>query len=294
MLKLGILDFDTSHVVQFARRLNRVGVEEDQWVDGARITHGWPGTSRIMPERIPGFAKTLGEECGVALVDKLEDLLGKVDGVLIESNDGSIHLERARPFLEAGIPVFIDKPFALSVKDAEALANLAARKNLPIFSSSSLRFAPEVQDIVLRRDELGAPVAVHALGPQSGGYTAGWFFYAIHAVETLFALIGGPGHGDIQYLRAELAEHAVTRFSSGALGSVSVSPKGGHPYAFTYVGEKQTVTARIDTKNIYRELLKRIVATFQTGKAPIPIEETLGVIRFLEDVNRAGAERPAS
>ncbi|MCZ7647209.1 MAG: Gfo/Idh/MocA family oxidoreductase [Planctomycetota bacterium] len=288
MLKLGILDFDTSHVVQFSKRLNKRGIEQEQWVDGAEITHGWPGTSKIMPERIPPHAKTLAEECGVKLVDRLEDLLGKVDGVLIESNDGSIHLERARPFLEAGIPVFIDKPFALSLKDAEAIVELAQKKNLPVFSSSSLRYAPEVQDIVARREELGAPVAVHALGPQSGGYTAGWFFYAIHAVETLFALTG-PGHGEIQYRKGAQAEHAATTFKNGALGAVTVSTKGGHPYGFTYVGEKQTVTAKLGTQHIYRELLKRIVGMFQTGKSPLPVEETLGIVRYLEDVNRAGA-----
>ena len=37
MIRLGMLDFDTSHVVEFARRLNHKGIEEEQWVDGATI-----------------------------------------------------------------------------------------------------------------------------------------------------------------------------------------------------------------------------------------------------------------
>src|SRR5688500_4593331 len=100
MLKLGIVDFDTSHCVEFSRRLNHTGgIAAEQCIEGAKIILGCPGTSKVSPERIPGYAKTLAEE-GVKLVDNPEDMIGKVDGVFIESNDGNVHLDRARPFLE--------------------------------------------------------------------------------------------------------------------------------------------------------------------------------------------------
>ncbi len=57
MIRLGILDFDTSHAVEFTKRLNHKGIAEDQWVDGAQVVLGWPGTSKIMPERIPGYTE---------------------------------------------------------------------------------------------------------------------------------------------------------------------------------------------------------------------------------------------
>ena len=67
MIRLGMLDFDTSHTVEFTRHLNHVGIEEDQWVDGARVVVGCPGASRIAPERIPGFRSEM-ERHGVPLV----------------------------------------------------------------------------------------------------------------------------------------------------------------------------------------------------------------------------------
>ena len=70
MIKLGMLDFDTSHVVQFARRLNHVGIDKEQWVDGATVVLGCPGESKISPERIPGFTKAV-KEIGVELVEKI-------------------------------------------------------------------------------------------------------------------------------------------------------------------------------------------------------------------------------
>src|SRR5262245_30077137 len=111
MIRLGIVDFDTSHVVEFTKRLNHVDIAEEHWVDGAKVVAGVPGTSLIAPETIPKNVETL-KKYGVPLFDDPAELLGKVDAVLIESVDGSVHLARAMPFLEKGMPTYVDKPFA--------------------------------------------------------------------------------------------------------------------------------------------------------------------------------------
>src|SRR5262245_26466970 len=131
MIRLGIVDFDTSHAVEFTKRLNHVGIAEEQWVEGAKVVAGFPGTSKVSPERIPGYTKEM-ERFGGKLVDRPADLLGQIDAVLIESVDGSVHRERAEPFLKAGVPCFVDKPFACSHADARYLAELAAQKNVPL------------------------------------------------------------------------------------------------------------------------------------------------------------------
>src|SRR5262245_61860117 len=59
MIRLGIVDYDTSHASEFTKRLNHVGIAEDQWVEGAKVVAGCPGTSQISPERIPGYTKEL-------------------------------------------------------------------------------------------------------------------------------------------------------------------------------------------------------------------------------------------
>ena len=87
MIKLGILDFDTSHVVEFTKRINHLDTPEDQWVDGAKIVVACPGESKIMPERIPGYVETM-KKLGVPLVDKPADMIGKVEGMLCEIGPG--------------------------------------------------------------------------------------------------------------------------------------------------------------------------------------------------------------
>ena len=290
MIRLGMLDLDTSHAVEFSKRLNHKVVAQDQWVDGAQVVLACPGVSKIMAERIPGFAKAVAEDCGVKLVDRPEDMLGKIDGLLLEGNDGSSHLERARPFLEAGIPVWIDKPLAWTVKDAEAIAALSAKKNAPVFSASSVRYALEVQALHAAREELGAPVAVEAYFAQAKkDNIPGWFFYGIHAVELLFAILG-PGHGKISYTKGDGAEAVSCPWRGGALGTVVALTKGTKPSGFTYFGEKGMRHCVIAGAYGYRELLKQIVAFFQARRSLVAIEETIETIRFIEEVNAAGGK----
>lgn len=288
-MKLGIVDFDTSHVVQFSKRFNKKGIEQDQWVDGAEVVLGCPGTSRMSPERVPGFTKTLVEECGVKLVDKPEDMLGKIDGVMIESVEGNVHLERAKPFLEAGVPTWIDKPLACSVKEAEAIVKLAAKKNVPLFSASSLRYALEVKECKAAREELGPPVAVHVFGVHAPSeFNVGWYNYGIHAVELLFGLLG-PGFEKPKYVECGNGYQSMGGWKGNVLGSITLVSKGDSPFGFTYFGEKKTRTARVNMGFVYREMLKEMVTFFKTGKAPVPIEETLELIRYIETVNKLAA-----
>lgn len=127
MIRLGMLDFDTSHCVAFTQRINHSGVAEDQFVEGAKVVVGCAGESKLSPERIEGFTKEM-QKLGVPLVDKPEEMIGKVDAMLIEAVDGTVHWDRAKPFLEAGIPCFIDKPFTCSVVDAKKVLALAEKR----------------------------------------------------------------------------------------------------------------------------------------------------------------------
>src|SRR5262249_34949721 len=147
MIRLGVVDFDTSHVVEFTKRFNHKDVAKDQWVEGATVVVGCPGESKIMPERIGGYKKKM-TELGGKLVDKPADMIGEGHGMLTEAQEGGVHYDRPKPFLDKGIPCFIDKPFTCSLTDAKKIAALAKKKKVPVFSASSLRYAPDVVNFV--------------------------------------------------------------------------------------------------------------------------------------------------
>ncbi len=280
MIKLGVLDFDTSHVVEFTKRLNHKGIAEDQWVEGARVVIGCPGKSIIMPERIPEYTRAM-EHLGVPLVARPEEMIGKVDGMLIESQEGGQHYERARPFLEAGIPCYVDKPFTCSVADARKLIHLAGSRNLPIFSSSSLRYAPELVEFVADPKHgkiLGAlafgPAPLHDRNP-------GLFHYGIHAVEILYALMG-TGCARLTCTHEKDVDVVTGQWKDGRVATVRGIRAGHSDYGCIAFTEKGVRSVPIGTRYIYRELLEKIVSMFQMGKSPLDSHVTLEIVAFIE------------
>jgi virulence factor len=291
MIKLGILDFDTSHVVEFTKRLNHVeGTPKEQLVEGAQIVIGCAGESKLSPERVEGFTATL-KKFGVPLVEKPGEMIGKVDGMLIESVDGTVHYERAKPFLEAGIPCFIDKPFTCSTADAKKILELAEQKKAAVFSSSSLRYAPEVVEYVAD-PKPGKLVGCAVYGPASLSpipeRNAGLYHYAIHPIEVLYTLMGA-GCDRVTNVHEKGVDVVTGHWKDGRVATLRGLRDGASGYGFTAFAEKAVRAVTVKTDVIYRELLKKIVEFFKTGKPPVEPATTVEIMAFIEAANKSGA-----
>jgi hypothetical protein len=295
MIRLGILDFDTSHVVEFTKRLNHKDIDREQWVDGADVVLGCPGESQIMPERIGPYRKEM-DRLGINLVDKPEAMVGKVDGMLIESQEGGVHWERARPFLEAGLPCFIDKPFTCSIGDARKLVELSEKKKAPIFSASALRYAPELVEFVAEDKHgkvLGAltygPAPVHEPDPKRN---PGLFHYGIHAVEILYTLMG-RGCERVVCTHEKDVDVVTGQWRDGRVATVRGIRRGKADYGAVAFAEQGVRPLALGTKFIYRELLKQIVAFFTDKKSPLDVAVTVEIVAFIEAAARSGANHGA-
>ena len=297
MIRLGVLDFDTSHVVEFTKRLNKKGVAKDQWVEGATVVVGCPGTSKIMPERIAGITAAM-QKLGVPLVEKPTDMIGKVDGMLIESQGGGAHYAAARPFLEAGIPCYIDKPFTCGVADAKKIAALAARKKVGVFSASSLRYATELVAYMADAKKgkiLGAVAfgpAPYFEGKSDVPLNPGLYHYGIHAVEILYTLMG-PGCVRVSCLHEKDVDVVTGQWKDGRAATVRGIRSGNAGYGFTAFSEKGIKHSVLDTGTTYRELVKQVVLFFETKKAPVDLSVTIEMMAFIEAALKSAANHGA-
>ena len=112
--RIGIIGLDTSHSVAFTKELNDPNVGKRYL--GYRVVAAYPYGSREIlssSERIPKYTETVRNE-GVEIVGSVEELLEMVDVVLLETNDGRLHLSQARLVLKSGKPMFVDKPVTAS------------------------------------------------------------------------------------------------------------------------------------------------------------------------------------
>src|SRR5512132_1895307 len=140
-LRLGLVGTDTSHVTGFAAAFN--DPSSPQHVAGARIVAAYRGGSPDLPssrDRIDNFTKQLQGTYAVEIVGSIAELCARVDGVLLTSVDGRVHLAQAKEVIAAHKPLFIDKPLASTLRDAREIARLAKAAGVPWFSTSGLRF----------------------------------------------------------------------------------------------------------------------------------------------------------
>jgi len=294
-IRIGIVDFDSSHCVEFTRRINHIEIAEEHWVNGGRVVMGCPGTSILSPERLPGFTEEMKKMC-VPLVDRPTDMIGRVDAVMISSVDGSVHWERARPFIEAGVICFVDKPFTCSLAEAKAMVELARQRRVPIFSSSALRYAPEVVEFVAGTkgpdSQTGAILGATVYGPApTRPRNPGLFHYGMHAIEMLFTLLGPQcewltcvREGGVAGSEEVGAEVVTAYWYRGRIGTFHGIRSGQRAYGFVAYCEKAARHVAVESKDFtfYRDLLKQVIHFFETRESPLPLDETLRIMAFIE------------
>jgi predicted dehydrogenase len=293
-IKVGMIGLDTSHVTAFTKLLN--DKSDPNHVPGARVVAAFKGGSPDVESsraRIDRFTAELKDKWGVEIVDSIEELCKKVDAVLLESVDGRPHLSQVRPVFAARKRVFIDKPFAASYAGAHEIVRLSRESGTPFFSSSSLRFVEDLQ-AVKRDEKLGALLGAFTYGPApTEPHHPDLFWYGIHAVEMLYTLMG-PGCESVTRVRADGADVVTGKWEDGRVGTMRGIRDGKPDYGAVAFGTKANLATPASMKSDYRNLLVEIVKFFQTGAPPVPPEETLEIMAFMEaaDLSKARGGAP--
>jgi len=291
-LKAGVIGFD-AHALSWTKIINNP--EATGELDDMTIVAGYPGGSADIPRSIEVIKERTDQlrELGVEPVGSIDDLLGKVDVVLILSIDGRKHLEEAKPVFAAGKPVFIDKPIAGTLADAVRIFQLAKQHNVPCFTSSSLRFAKRTIDI--RQDpKLGELIGCEQHAPCSlEPHHPDFFWYGIHGVEPLFTIMG-TGCVSVTRIHTEGSDVAGGVWEGGRIGSFRGIRDGRRGYGSTVFGTKGIVPG--GNFDGYEPLIVEIVKFFKTGKPPVSEEETLEIFAFMEaaDESKRQGGRPVT
>lgn len=280
-LRLGIIGTDTSHVTAFTKILN--DSSSPQHVPGARVVAAFKGGSKDLPDsyqRVDKFAEELRSKWNVEFVPDIPSLCAKVDGVMIESVDGRQHLEQVRQAVASGKPIWIDKPLASSLEDAREIER-AAKGRAPWFSTSALRYGKDV-DTMKFPDTTG--VIAWGAGPL-GGERLDLTYYAIHVVELLYAILG-PGCEEVARTHTNGSDVIVGKWRGGKTGEVrAIRPDIDYGALVFRDGGKVAISPKIDDS--YGPLVAEIVKFFQTKQPPVPNEETLEVMEFMDAARRS-------
>lgn len=286
-LNLGIIGLDTSHVEVFAGMLN--DPEHAHHIEGARITIGYPGGSPDFEKsisRVDGYTKKLAEDYGVKMVDSPEAVAEACDAVLLTSVDGRVHLEQFSKIASYQRPTFIDKPFTITSDHARKIADVAKEHGTPIMTASGLRFAENLTG-ALADESGGAIMGADFIGPMQIEPTQTWYFwYGVHTVEALFATMG-TGCVEVRATGSESHDMAVGLWSDGRIGSVRGFRAENRYFRGVLHRENRDEHLDLDagTHPKHYHLMQNILSLFRSGESPVPVDQSVEIVRFLEAAN---------
>lgn len=275
-IRIGIVGLAV-HSAAFSQLLNDPEKAAD--LAGCRVTALYhpPGNPDVdfTKEQLDKFEQDV-REMGVAIVSSMEELLRQVDVVMIETNDGRPHLEQVMPTFRAGKPVFIDKPVAADLKGVVEIFDQAKAFQVPVFSSSSLRYLKSAQGVD-RSQVLGA--YTYSPAPTEKSHTE-LFWYGIHGVELLYTVMG-TGCQEVMHVHHTDGEDVVVGFwNHNRVGTFRGIRQGRRDYGGT-VFEKAANTP-LGTFEGYRPLVVKVVEFFRSKRPPVPVQETLEIYAFME------------
>ncbi len=275
-IRVGIIGLDTSHVVAFTKTMNDPKAKGH--VPGAKVIAAYKGGSPDIESsisRVDGYTKTLQEDYGVEIYDSIEELCQKVDAVMLESVDGRPHLAQARPVIAAKKPLYIDKPMAATLADVLEIFRLAKEADVPIFSSSSLRYAKSTQAV--RAGSIGKVTHAIASSPaKTEEHHPDLYWYGVHGCEALFTVMGT---GCESVIRRQTEDGLIEVEGTWAGGRTGIF-REGKGYSGLAKGDKGE--AQIGNFDGYEPLVAEIIEFFKTKQAPIPAKETIELFAFME------------
>jgi len=238
----------------------------------ARIVKVWAQDKQAARE----FAATYDNP---EVVDSPADMLGAIDAVLLANagGDGNSHLDLIRPFLEKGLPAYIDKPMAFTAKQAREIVALAERHRAPVYSTSVL---PHVADLnwLYRKEKLGKIKYVFSQGGT-----------LIHGLLLNCASLG-PGIVSVRNIGDKDRDVVQLLKADGTMGLVMIAPdirdSLGAYFSVGLIGENDKLDPEPIRPNQYQygaaAAMRNFLEMARSGRPPVPYEELVEQIATYE------------
>lgn len=294
-VKIGVLGLDNYQAVAYAQLFNNPKATGD--LAGVRVVAAYPiGSDDIAESKVslPKWKDQIGKY-GVEMVDSIDELLKRCDAVMIMSLDARHHLKQVEPVLRAKKPVYIGRPLAGSLADAQAIYKLAEETKTPCWSSSQHRFSPGFSGMK-DHPEVGRVIGCDVYGGgKSEPETPGFIWSSLHSIETLYAIMG-PGVVSVTCTSTDKVEQFTCVWSDGRVGTYRGIKEGAIKYSATVFGDKGVSTAGIYGHGVpvqgvvptkdkymgYEGIAIEMAKFYKGGPTPVSAAETLEIFTLLK------------
>ena len=237
-------------------------------INGANVTCVWTQDKKISES----IAKTGQIE---TIAESLEEMAGLVDAVILARDDPENHVTMAKPFIDAGIPIFIDKPLAITKEDLQYFSDQIAEGKF-IMSCSSMRYANECRIVKQELSSLGRLELATAVGKKD------WIKYGVHLMEALFSLLDDPKPVFVKHVGENGKDIVYVEFETGFRATLHLFMNISPTFQVSLFGQEGW--RLIDIKNSYsmfRDNIIEFIRSVEDGKPRLSFEKTEAIIRTL-------------
>ena len=247
-------------------------------IDAAQVTHVWTQNRKISEH----IARASMIE---KVVDDAKKMIGQVDAVLLARDDPENHVTIAEPFLDANIPIFIDKPLAITTKDLTYFAEQNEKGKL-FMSSSSMRYSSECRAVKAELTSLGEIELATAVGKKD------WVKYGVHMLEALFALLDDPKVVSVQHVGQQGKDIVNIRFENGLPVIVHLFTDITPTFQISlFCRDNWRLIEIKDSYSMFKENLVEFIRSVREGRSRLPFEKTENIIRTLIGANESLAKK---
>jgi predicted dehydrogenase len=273
-IRIGIIGAENSHTIGFGQLFNI-----NKKFPGVEVLYVWGETDE--------FAKNAAEKGSIPnIVKDPMEMMGNIDALIVDHRHAKYHLEAALPFVKAGIPTFIDKPFCYRVAEGKKFLQIAEELKTPVTSFSSVAQSNGTLDIKAQVSSIKNIEHIVMFGRADiESKYGGVFFYGVHIVQPMLNIFGE----DVERVRITRHGKGTTAsvvFQSGYFATLIFTQQRKRGlYVITDEGEKKIEPAVTETDP--PKHYKDMVEMFRTGKEPRSHQSILKCVAVLEALEKS-------
>jgi predicted dehydrogenase len=274
-IRIGIIGAENTHTVGYGRLFNI-----EKRFPGVEVLYVWGETD--------AFAKNAMDKGRIPYVVKdPKEMLGKIDALIVDHRHAKYHLEAAKPFVEAGIPTFVDKPFCYRASEGKKFLEMARKLGTPVTSYSTFAQSKKISNIKKQISKMKEVSQVIMYGPVDiESKYGGVFYYGIHLTQQMMSIFGE----DIEKVRISRNgknANATVAYKNGLIVTLIFSHynSGWGMWLETETGyhKMKSYVWDDDPEKGYQDM----VTMFKSGKEPRSYQSILNSVSVLEALERS-------
>lgn len=281
--KVAIIGLNTSHAVALPKLMQDLTTPEELRVPELLATRCLRFETPFQDEKGLNERQAYLESIGVRVTTDFDEAVADCDGIMLEINDPTRHLEYFKKCAMLGKPIFLDKPFADTCENMQKIVAVAKKHEVRFFTSSSLRFDEDFVAGLQRGLNAESAVVWGPVGKAAAGSSIIW--YGCHAFEMLEAIMGtGASTVTASSDSRGYVFHVI--YPDGRRGVVELCYDSGRYGAVIRSKTDECFIQVSERIPFYYKLLQKLVKFFH-GEDVLELEDSMEVMRLIAAADHA-------